>query len=49
MAKYAIDLLSNEKKYKLFSKNARKRAVDKFDNSKVIPIYEEYYKKVLNS
>ena len=49
MAKYAIDLLSNEKKYQVFSKNARKRAVDKFDNSKVIPIYEEYYKKVLNS
>ena len=49
MAKYAIDLLSNDKKYNLFSNNARKRAVNKFDKSKVIPIYEEYYKKVLNS
>jgi L-malate glycosyltransferase len=49
MAKYVIDLLSNERKYKLFSKNARERAVNKFDISKVIPIYEEYYKTILSS
>jgi N-acetyl-alpha-D-glucosaminyl L-malate synthase BshA len=49
MAKYVIDLLSNEKKYRLFSKNARDRAVNEFDISKVIPIYEEYYKTILNS
>ena len=48
MAKYAIDLLSNDKKYKLFSKNARERAVNKFDISKVIPIYEQYYETILN-
>lgn len=49
MAKYVIALLSNEKKYLLFSKNARQRAIDKFDKSKIIPIYEEFYKSVLNS
>jgi glycosyltransferase involved in cell wall biosynthesis len=30
MAKYTIDLLTNEKKYKLFSKNSRDRAVNNF-------------------
>jgi len=48
MAKYAIDLLTNEKKYRLFSQNARERAVKKFDTNKVVPLYEDYYKKVLN-
>jgi N-acetyl-alpha-D-glucosaminyl L-malate synthase BshA len=49
MAKYVIDLLSNERKYKLFSQNARQRAVNKFDKSKVVPLYEEHYRKILNS
>jgi len=48
MAKYVIDLLINEKKYNLFSKNARRRAVENFDKSIVIPKYIEYYDKVLN-
>jgi N-acetyl-alpha-D-glucosaminyl L-malate synthase BshA len=48
MAKYSIELLSNEKKYKLFSESARQRAVDKFDKNKVIPLYEEYYKQTLS-
>jgi N-acetyl-alpha-D-glucosaminyl L-malate synthase BshA len=48
MAKYAIDLLTNEKKYRLFSQNARERAVKKFDTNKVVPLYEDYYKNVLN-
>ena len=47
MAKYSIDLLSNEKKYEMFSKNARKRAIEKFDKSVVIPLYENLYHKVL--
>jgi N-acetyl-alpha-D-glucosaminyl L-malate synthase BshA len=49
MAKYVVDLLSNDKKYKLFSKNARDRAVNKFDKSKIIPIYEKHYQTILNS
>lgn len=49
MAKYAIDLLTNEKKYRQFSANARERAVTMFNKERIIPQYEEYYKKVLNS
>jgi N-acetyl-alpha-D-glucosaminyl L-malate synthase BshA len=49
MAKYALELLTNDKKYKLFSENSRQRAVDKFDKAKVIPLYEEYYTEILNS
>ncbi len=49
MAKYSIDLLTNEKKHKLFSENARKRAVENFDISIVLPQYENFYNKILNS
>ncbi len=49
MAKYVIDLLTNEKKYTLFSENSRKRAVEVFDKSIVIPMYENLYNKVLGS
>lgn len=49
MAKYAIELLTNEKKYKSFSKNSRERAVKSFDKNLIVPQYLEYYEKVLNS
>jgi N-acetyl-alpha-D-glucosaminyl L-malate synthase BshA len=49
MAKYAIDLLTNERKYEIFSKNSRERAVNLFDISKVVPLYEEHYKRILAS
>lgn len=49
MAKYTIDLLTNEKKYKNFSKNSRDRAVNAFDKKLVLPKYVEYYEKILNS
>lgn len=48
MAKYAIELLSNEKKYSIFSKNARERAKD-FEEEKIVPIYESFYEKVLSA
>ena len=48
MAKYSIDLLTNSKKYKLFSENARKRTVENFDKSIILPQYINHYKKVLN-
>ena len=48
MAKYVIDLLTNDKKYEVFSNNSRERAINKFDKSKVIPMYEEYYNHILN-
>lgn len=49
MAKYSIDLLTNEKKYKIFSKNSRERAVNHFEKSAIVPKYIEYYERVLNS
>lgn len=49
MAKYTIDLLKNEKKYNIFSKNSRDRAVNVFDKSLIVPQYEAYYEKILNS
>ena len=49
MAKYTLELLSNERKYKMFSDNARSRAVDVFDKSQVVPMYENYYKTILGS
>ncbi len=49
MAKYVIELLTNEKKYKSFSKNARERAVKHFDKNLIVPKYVEYYEKILNS
>ena len=49
MAKYALELLTNDKKYRLFSDNSRERAVNKFDKSKIVPLYEEYYEEILKS
>ncbi|RKY90795.1 MAG: N-acetyl-alpha-D-glucosaminyl L-malate synthase BshA [Ignavibacteriae bacterium] len=49
MAKYTLELLSNERKYKMFSDNARSRAVNVFDKSQVVPTYENYYKTILDS
>ena len=47
MAKYTLSLLQNNKKYEIFAKNARARAVNDFDITKIIPQYEKYYEKVL--
>ncbi len=47
MANYAISLLKNEKKFNIFAKNARERAVNNFELKSIIPQYEKYYEKVL--
>ncbi|MCX7798430.1 MAG: N-acetyl-alpha-D-glucosaminyl L-malate synthase BshA [Melioribacter sp.] len=49
MAKYVIELLTNEKKYAIFSKNSRERAVKYFDKNLIVPKYIEYYQKILNN
>ena len=46
MARYAIDLLTNSQKHKLFAEAARKRAAE-FESSKIISQYEQYYERVL--
>jgi N-acetyl-alpha-D-glucosaminyl L-malate synthase BshA len=48
MAKYAIDLLTNNQKYKIFSENSRNRAVEKFNLEKITDNYENYYQEILN-
>lgn len=48
MAKYAIDLLTNDKKYKSFSRYSRDRAVNSFDKNQIVPQYIKYYESVLN-
>lgn len=48
MAEYAVELLGNKNKYRIFSQNARDRAVNLFSTEKIVPVYEQYYKKVLN-
>jgi N-acetyl-alpha-D-glucosaminyl L-malate synthase BshA len=49
MAKYAIELLTNNSKRLLFADACRKRAVEMFDSDKIIPMYERYYAKILNA
>jgi len=43
MARYVVDLLTNDAKHALFSKAARRRAVEHFDVRKVVPLYERHY------
>ncbi len=47
MARYAIELLTNETKHSLFAKAARKRAVDMFDVHSIVNQYEAYYEECL--
>ncbi|MCF8306988.1 MAG: N-acetyl-alpha-D-glucosaminyl L-malate synthase BshA [Ignavibacteriales bacterium] len=47
MAKYAVSLLQNEKKYDKFAINSRKRVLENFDKDIIIPRYEQYYEKVI--
>lgn len=48
MARYAVDLLTNESKHARFAKNARDRAVEVFDTASILPQYERFYEKVMN-
>lgn len=48
MARYAIDLLTNDQKHTLFAEASRRRAVEMFDIKKVVDLYERYYEKVLS-
>jgi N-acetyl-alpha-D-glucosaminyl L-malate synthase BshA len=49
MARYAIDLLTNDSKWRLFAAACRRRAVDHFDVHTIVTQYEEHYKKCLES
>jgi L-malate glycosyltransferase len=47
MARYAIDLLSDEAKLRRMAQQARATAQARFCASKIIPQYEEFYRRVL--
>jgi L-malate glycosyltransferase len=47
MARYTVDLLRDENKYRLFSEAARRRAVGKFEVDSIVPQYEEHYERIL--
>lgn len=49
MARYAIELLSDENKLSEMAKAARCAAQARFCTSKIIPQYEEFYRRVLAS
>lgn len=48
MAKYAIELLADERRWEMFSHNARKRAVERFDVNLIVPLYEKLYEGALS-
>lgn len=48
MARYAIELLQYPRKLRSFAQNARKRAVELFDKSVIVPQYEQLYSEILN-
>ncbi len=47
MARYAIELLTNETKHRLFAQAARRRAVESFDVHKIVNQYEAHYEQCL--
>jgi len=47
MSRYAIELLGDEPALRAMAKRAREVAQEKFCSSKIIPLYEDFYQKVL--
>src|SRR6516165_5890378 len=47
MARYAIELLSDENRLREMGKRARAVAMERFCSTKIIPQYEEFYRRVL--
>ncbi|MGA7161970.1 MAG: N-acetyl-alpha-D-glucosaminyl L-malate synthase BshA [Bacteroidota bacterium] len=49
MAKYAIELLTNDTRREMFAKAGRKRAVENFDIDEIVGVYERHYERILNT
>jgi L-malate glycosyltransferase len=47
MARYAIDLLGDESALRAMGKRARAAAKERYCSSRIIPLYEDFYRKVL--
>ena len=48
MARYAVDLLSNESRHAIFRVACRRRAVEQFDVHSIVELYEQHYENCLN-
>jgi glycosyltransferase involved in cell wall biosynthesis len=46
MARRAVEILSNDAQHRAFSEAARRVAVERYDVSRIIPMYEEFYSRV---
>ena len=49
MAKYAIELLTNDTRREMFAKAGRRRAVENFDIEHIVVQYERHYERILNT
>jgi len=49
MAGKGIELLSDENRLNNFRENCRKRVKEKFDSKLIVPLYENFYEKVVDS
>ena len=49
MAARCLDILTDPARLKQMGKAARRRASDKFCSTKIIPLYEELYRRVLEA
>jgi len=47
MARYAIELLTNEERLREMGKQARAIAQDRFSSTKIVAQYEDFYRRVL--
>lgn len=47
MADYALELLTDDQKYASFSLASSQRAAHQFSSAKIVPLYEDYYKKII--
>jgi N-acetyl-alpha-D-glucosaminyl L-malate synthase BshA len=47
MAKYAIEILSDESRLRRMGRECRKSAAERFSSRRIIPQYEDYYRRVL--
>jgi L-malate glycosyltransferase len=48
MAEYSLEILRNSNLRNRLGQNGRRRAMEVFDQRKIVPLYESYYQKVLN-
>lgn len=48
MARYAVELLTNETRYRAMAAAARRRATEMFSAKRIVDRYEQYYERVLS-